>query len=219
MKNQHHSADDSPTMTSQGDRWLVHLVDRAIDGYGPVKSVSVATQQVLAKADGDVEVAERTLARQHYLMAAGEGFVTGLGGFAMLPLSMPANIAGYYAVAARQAGAVAHLRGYDLESPAVRTAIAVCLVGEDVSEVLGKVGLGTSGLTSKIVGGMLPASLSAALHKAIAFRLIVVVGAKKFANLGRLVPVVGGVVSAGADAWLLRGVGRAAREIFPEKQV
>lgn len=216
MKQEQNSTDDSSSVGARRGLWLEHLIDRAVDGYGPVASVPDVVDQVLNKCGGNVVAAEGALARQHYALAAGEGFVTGLGGFALLPVSMPANIAAYYAVAARRAAAIAHLRGYDLASPAVRTAIAVCLVGEDITEVLQEVGLDPSSLTAKVMRGLLTSSVSVALRKAIAFRLIVVGGAKKFATFGRAVPVLGGVVSAGADAWLLRGVGRAAREIFPE---
>lgn len=196
------------------DRWLLQLVQRAISGYGPLKPVAESADQALRDAHGNRAQAERALAKQHYLAAAGEGFVTGLGGVVLLPVTMPANVAGFYAVAARHAAALAHLRGYDVQSPSVQTAVALCLVGEDVNSVLSKVGLASSGLSTKLLSGVLPQTMSNALHKAIAFRLIAIVGAKRLATMGRLVPVVGGVVSAGADAYLLRGIVQAADEVF-----
>ena len=46
----------------------------------------------------------------HLRLAAGNGFVTGLGGFVTLPIALPANVAGFYIVATRMAGAIAAVR-------------------------------------------------------------------------------------------------------------
>lgn len=210
------SSDRPIELAATTDKWLLQLVQRVIAGYGPLAPVVDLAGKALRDAGGDRLKAERALVKQHYLAAAGEGFVTGLGGVVLLPVTMPANVAGFYAVAARYAAAVAHLRGYDVNSASVQTAVGLCLVGEDVNDVLSKVGLAASGLATKLLSGALPQTLSSALHKAIAFRLIAIVGAKKFATMGKLVPVVGGVVSAGADAYFLRGIVRAVDEVFVE---
>jgi hypothetical protein len=53
------------------------------------------------------------------------------------------------------------------------------------------------------------------LNKGIAFRLVSTAGRSALSRLGRGVPLVGGVVGAGLDAYLLRKIAEQARKEFP----
>ena len=74
--------------------------------------------------------------RRHVRLAAATGFVTGLGGIATLPVTVPAALAGLYVIAARMTAGIAHLRGYDVETDEVRSAILVSLLGSAGASVL-----------------------------------------------------------------------------------
>jgi hypothetical protein len=74
------------------------LVDRVIEfgihGGGPLSgAVPIADEHLLA-AGGDREEAVRRLIATHVRLAAVSGFVTGVGGIATLPVSVPAATAG-----------------------------------------------------------------------------------------------------------------------------
>ena len=84
---------------------------------------------------------------QHIRLAGVQGFVTSIGGLVTLPVALPANLTGLAIVQARMVASIAHLRGYDLDDPRVRTAVITCLLGEDgVTDRLKKSSLPTSPL-------------------------------------------------------------------------
>ncbi|MEJ5946500.1 hypothetical protein WDZ17_14480 [Pseudokineococcus basanitobsidens] len=192
---------------------LVHrLVDLGIRGVGPLDAAHEVADAALRSADGDVEDAVRRLARSHLRLAGVEGFVTGLGGLVTLPVALPANVVGFYALGTRLAAGTAHLRGYDLQDAGVRAAVLDSLVGAGSSLPVAGAG---GGLLSRTLLRGLPAPARMAVNKGVGFRLLGQMGARTLGRLGRFVPVAGGVVGAGADAWLMRGIGRRAQEDFP----
>ena len=113
-------------------------------------------------------------------------------------------------------GAIAILRGYDIDDPLVRSAILLTLVGSDADEVLAKAGLATGGgrMVSLATRQLPPAGLLI-LNKAIAFRLLRGVGEKAFSKLGRGVPLLGGLVGGGIDTWMMKRIADHAMGEFP----
>jgi hypothetical protein len=53
------------------------------------------------------------------------------------------------------------------------------------------------------------------VNKAIAFRLLSSAGKGVLSRFGKNVPIVGGVVGAGVDTWLLHRIAQQARDEFP----
>src|SRR5690606_32849209 len=98
------------------------LLESGIDGRGPFSGAEEVAREALA-GEGSVDQAIAKVTAQHTRLAAAEGFVTGLGGFITLPIALPANVAGFYLLATRLAASIAHLRGYDLHNPQIRSAI------------------------------------------------------------------------------------------------
>ncbi|MEJ5914228.1 hypothetical protein [Pseudokineococcus sp. 1T1Z-3] len=188
------------------------LVDLGIAGAGPLDAAHEVADAALAAEQGDAEAAVARLVRSHVRLAGVEGFVTGLGGLVTLPVALPANVVGFYALGTRLAAALAHVRGYDLRDAGVRAAVLDSLVG--AGNALPVAGVG-GGLLSRTLLRGLPAPARMAVNKGVGFRLLGQMGARLVGRLGRFVPVAGGVVGAGADAWLMRGIGRRAQEDFP----
>lgn len=186
------------------------VVDLGISGVGPLDPAVQVAEEALRRAD-DVEGAVDLLVRRHVRLAGVEGFATGLGGLLTLPVALPANVVAFYALGTRLAAAVAHLRGYDLQDARVRAAVLASLVGAGSSLPLASGG----GLVSRTLLRGLPTPLRMAVNKGVGFRLLGQTGARAAGRLGRFVPVAGGVVGAGSDAWLMRGIGERAREDFP----
>ena len=98
------------------------LLDVGLDGRGPLDPVREVADEALRKAGGDREKAIAALARRTTLTGGIGGFVTGVGGFVTMPVALPVNVAEFYLQAVRMVGAVAVLRGYDVDDPRVRTA-------------------------------------------------------------------------------------------------
>lgn len=192
------------------------LIQVGIDGVGPLKPAISIAQRELELSDGDAEKAIRSLVKEHIQLAAGSGFVTGLGGFFTLPVALPANVVGFYAIATRLVASIAHLRGYSLHDPNVRSAITLTLTGDAATEVLGKAGVTPSGKAISMAIKAAPASTVAIVNKAVGFRLIGQVGKFGAKRLGRAVPIVGGLVGAAMDWYFIHHMASQAKEQFPQ---
>lgn len=198
------------------DRLVEMLVATGLEGRGPLSSAREVAQEALAKSDGDVEKAVARLARQTLVTGSIGGFVTGLGGFVTMPVSLPVNVAEFYLQAVRMVGGIASLRGYDLEEPRVRTAVLLTLVGSDSHEVLEKAGMTTASgrITSYALKGLPPGALMV-INKAVGFRLMRGVSEKVLSRLGRGIPVAGGLVGGGIDGFMMKKIADQAMKEFP----
>ncbi len=146
---------------------------------------------------------------------AATGFATGVGGAFTLPVTIPTDLTVLYALAARCAAGVAHLRGYDVRSDEVRAVVLLTLLGSGgaatAAEIAGQVGQKTA------VAGLrrLPGHVIVEINKTVGFRLLTKFGEKGVINLVKLVPLAGGGVGASVNAATMRGIGRYAKHHFP----
>jgi hypothetical protein len=203
-------------LSGAATRLVERLLDVGIDGKGPFDSAHHISATALKHARGDTEQALRIIRRDHRQLAAVGGFVTGLGGFFTMPISLPANVLEFYLIGTRLTAATAKVRGYDIDQPEIRSAILLTLAGADSEDLLKKAGLQAGGgkLTALAVD-RLPAPALMVLNKAIGFRLLGRIGQRSFARLGRLLPFLGGLVGAGIDVYMLNRIGRQAAKEFP----
>lgn len=198
------------------DRLVQMLLDVGLDGRGPLSPVRTVAESALSKAGGDREKAISALARRSTLGGAAGGFVTGLGGFVTMPVSLPANVAEFYLQATRLVGGIATLRGYDISDPRVRSAVLLTLVGSDADEVLKKAGMtsASSTVTTYALRGLPPAALMV-VNKAVGFRLMRGVSEKVLSRFGRGLPLAGGVVGGGIDGFMMKKIADQAMKEFP----
>lgn len=190
------------------------LLDIGIDGRGSFDSAQTIADGA-RREKAEPEAAIESVVAEHTKLAAVGGFVTGLGGFVTLPIALPANVIEFYAVATRMVAAIAALRGYDLKQQGVRSAVMLTLVGADADDLLRKAGVVTTGRLASLAAERLPGPALMVLNKGIGFRLVSTMGRGALARFGRGVPVLGGVVGAGVDVYLLRKIADQARLEFP----
>ncbi len=198
------------------DRLVEMLVDTGLEGRGPLSSAREVADKALAKHDGDAEKAIAAVARATTVAGGVGGFLTGIGGFVTMPVSLPVNVAEFYLQAVRMVGTIATLRGYDISEPRVRTAVLLTLVGSDSDEVLKKAGMATAGsrITSYALKGLPPAALMV-VNKAVGFRLMRGVSEKVLSRFGRGIPLAGGLVGGGIDGWMMKKIADHAMKEFP----
>ena len=197
---------------------IERLLNIGIDGRGPFDSADAIAETALKHSRGNVEQAVKAIRRDHRQLGAVGGFVTGLGGFFTMPISLPANVLEFYLLGTRMTAATAKVRGYDLKEPAIRSAVLLTLVGADGDDILKKAGLtAAGGKLSGLAFNKLPAPALMVLNKAVGFRLLGRIGGSAFTRLGRAVPVVGGVLGAGVDVYMLSRIGAQAAKEFPLK--
>ncbi|WP_347350402.1 hypothetical protein [Intrasporangium sp.] len=204
------------SLSAAATRLVQRLLDVGIDGVGPFASAHDVADAALVDAGGQVEKAVAGVRRTHQRMAAAGGFVTGLGGFFAMPVSLPANVLTFYLIGTRMTAAVARLRGYDIDQPEIRSAILLTLVGADRDDILRKAGLHPPGgrLAALAVDQLSPPALMV-LNKAVGFHLLGKLGDGVLAGLGRGVPLLGGAVGGGMDVYLVGRIARQAGLEFP----
>jgi EcsC protein family len=209
--------DDPGPLSGSASRLADLLLRTGIGGKGQFKSAeSIAAQALERHPDRDDAV--RSIVNSHTRMAAADGFVTGVGGFITMIVSIPANIAGFYLVATRMTAAIAKVNGHDLNDEHVRSAVLLCLSREHAGDILTKVGLGSgsAGIVTQMAQGLSPAILMA-VNKALTFRILTGLGKSTLSRLGRGVPLAGGVIGATVDTVLIRRIAIAAREEFGDQ--
>jgi uncharacterized protein (DUF697 family) len=190
---------------------LRQVLEIAIDGYQRFPGAEQLAESKLARFDGDHELAIDAVIDQHIRLAGVQGFVTSIGGLVTLPVALPANMTGLAVVQARMVAAIAHLRGYDLGDPRVRTAVITCMLGEDgVADRLRKSSLVTSPLaiaTAPVFDPILDRQVAGE----VVAELIARISGKRMAlTVTRRVPLLGGAVGAGVDGWSTYRVGQYA---------
>lgn len=192
------------------------LLDAGIDGLGPLRSAHELADWA-RRETRTTDAAVAKVARQTLVRGGVGGFVTSVGGFLTMPIALPANVVEFYVQATRMVGAIADLRGYDVDDPMVRTAILMTLVGSDADDVLAKAGLvgGKQNRMVTLASGQLPPAGLLVLNKAIGFRLMRGVGEKAFSKLGRGIPLAGGFLGGGIDMWMMKRIADHAMGEFP----
>lgn len=203
-------------LSGAATRLVERLLDVGIDGKGPFDSAHEVAAKALEHAKGDADQAVRVIVRDHRQLGAVGGFATGLGGFFTMAVSLPANVLEFYLLATRMTAATAKVRGYDIDQPEIRSAILLTLTGADSDDLLKKAGLRVAGgKLPALATDRLPAPALMVLNKAVGFRLLGRIGQGTLARLGRAVPLVGGLIGAAVDVYMLNGIGRQAAREFP----
>ena len=208
--------EDHGALGNTAVRFIENLLDAGIDGKGPFDSAQQVADAARTSRPGG-EQAVDAIVQQHLKLAAAGGFVTGLGGFVTLPVALPANVLEFYLVATRMVAGIASVRGYDIRQPEIRSAVLLTLVGADSDDLLKKAGVVATGRLSNLAAQRLPGPALMVVNKAVGFRLLSQVGRKSLVKLGKGVPIVGGLVGAGLDAYLLKRVADHARQEFPPR--
>ncbi len=201
-------------LAALGERLVAQVVELGIRGGGPLSPAVETAEQHLATAGGDREEAIRRLVATHVRLAAASGFVTGLGGIATLPVTVPASMAGLYVVATRMTAGIAHLRGYDVETDEVRSAVLVALLGSAGATALRDTGVEIGQRSTAAALQRLPDRALTELNRRVGYRLVARAGEKGVVNLTKLVPLIGGPIGAAVDGVSCKTIAGYAMRTF-----
>ncbi|MFE7060790.1 EcsC family protein [Sutcliffiella sp. NPDC057660] len=180
--------------------------------------------------DNAIELAENYLSKNGTLVenanslirwqntkSATSGYLSGLGGLIVMPVAIPANITSVILVQIRMVAAIAHMGGHDLKSDEVKTFVYACLVGNGAKDVLKNSGI-QIGKKLAISGiKKIPGEVIKKINQAVGFRLLTKFGEKGIINLGKMVPIAGGVIGGTVDAVSTNTIGNVARKLFIEE--
>ncbi|HEX8511019.1 MAG TPA: hypothetical protein VF635_16155 [Propionibacteriaceae bacterium] len=191
---------------------LRHVLEIAIDGIGPLPSAKQVASKAFERHQGSVESAIEAIVDSHVRLASAQGFVTNIGGLAMLPVAVPANVTGVAVLQVRMIAAIAHLRGYDLSDNRVRTALVMCLLGgENIGRAIGEGKLPTSPMAVATAPVFDP-DLDRRVAEEVVGDLTARIGGKNVALMvTKRVPLIGGGVGAVMDGIATRQIGKYAK--------
>jgi len=200
---------------SSGSNLVSFLLERAIEGAGPLSSAESLSREYLGDSIyQDDEARVRALIRRETRKNFTSGFITGLGGVVTFPVYIPAALGASWLIQARMAAAIARIYGHDLSSGQVRTKILLSLAGDVAKEAMKDLGLKVGDRLTQRAVDQIPGRALVEINKRIGARLAAKLGGDVVLRIPRAVPVLGGVVGGSLDAVVCRMVGRTADSLF-----
>ncbi len=191
------------------------LTENAVGGFGPLSGADDLALEYLNDSsyeNNDKRV--ESLINWETTKNFSTGFITGLGGFVTLPVTIPASLGASWILQMRMAAAIARIYGHDLKEDRVRTLLLCIIIGQDIKEVCKQVGIKVAQNLTYVAIRKLPVETLKRINRAVATQLVTKAGAKGLINLTKLVPVVGGVVGGTFDAVTCRITAKAAQRAF-----
>ena len=162
------------------------------------KPVSEFADEYLEKYK-DSKLASQKLVNNQILKCTTSGFLTGLGGVLTIPIALPANITSVLYVQMRMIAAVAYLNGYDLNGDETHSFVYACLVGVSLNNVVKQSSIVFGVKVCNTLVKKIPSKVLTKINQMVGFRFITKFGKTGLVNLGKLFPVVGGVIGGTLD--------------------
>jgi hypothetical protein len=187
--------------------------EKAVNGLPGTETAADLAENYLRKHTS-VDNAIDSLIRWQNAKGVTSGFLTGVGGLITLPVAIPANVASVMYVQIRMIATIAHMRGYDLKDDQVKTFVFVCLTGQAAIDILKQAGVKLGTALAKEAIKKIPGEVIKAINKAVGVRLVTKFGQKGIVNLGKAVPLVGGVIGGAVDGIGTNTIGKTAKKVF-----
>ena len=197
---------------------IIQLLDKLYDHsiYGIQKvspPITELAEDYLQKCK-DRDSAAKTFINYQIAKCTTSGFLTGLGGVLTLPVAIPANVSSVLYVQMRMIACLAYLGGYDTRSDQVQTLVYACLAGVSVDQVLKQAGIKIGIKMANVMVNKIPGKVIAQINQKVGFRLLTKFGTKGIINIGKAIPLVGGVISGGFDAIETKAIADRAYKMF-----
>ena len=193
--------------------------DRALTG---VSTAGVESAEELADSylnqGGTLDSQVDSLIRWQVTKAASAGFVTGLGGFIAMPITLPANLTSVMFIQLRMIAAIAKMGGLDPHDDKVRALAFACLAGNStITEAMKQVGVQVGKKLTQAAIERISAEFLKKINQAIGFRLITKFGQTGAVNLGKAIPLIGGLIGGTFDGVSTNLVGNVSKKAFIQK--
>lgn len=193
---------------------LDSLYSKCIQGIPMISSPIEKMADDYLQHNATVEDAAKDMINKQVIKCTTSGFITNLGGVITLPVTIPANVGSVMYVQMRMIACAAYMAGYDVHTDQVQTLVYACLAGVSVMEVAKKAGIkiGQKGLENLI--DKIPGKVLIAINQKVGFRMLTKFGETGAINIGKAIPVVGGVIGGGFDFIDTKFIGNRAYNQF-----
>lgn len=194
---------------------LNNIYNLAVTGNGSFGNSIQELADEYVERYGRTEKAIDKMVSNQRLKCTATGFVTGLGGLVTLPITIPADLASSLYIEIRMIAAVAAIRGYDINSDEVKTLVYLCIVGNSVGDVLKQAGLKSlTNYSAKVLIPKISNAIAAKVAENVGNKLLLKTSTKVLPKLGKLVPVIGGVVSGAYNYAEVSAYAKVAKNRF-----
>lgn len=187
--------------------------EKAINGVSGMDSASELGCSYLRNENNTYDAAN-SLIRWQNSKAGTSGFLTGLGGLIVMPLTIPANIASVMYVQIRMIAAIAYMGGYDLHDDKVKSLVYACMAGNGAKDILKDIGIVVGTKMGRIAIRNISGKTIMAINQKVGFRLVTKFGEKGAVNLGKAIPLLGGLIGGTFDVVTTNTIGNIARDTF-----
>ena len=195
-------------------RFVLGLYDGVVNGSIPGLDSVDHLADYYTQHYPNPEAAAWALGRWQNGKCAADGFLLGLPGLVLLPVTIPANVASTLAFHIQTIASIARIGGYDLRNDAIKTLVLVCLTGESANAVLKPLGLTLAQVLTKGLIINIPRSFLGRINAVVGVKLFTKFSGKGVIQLGRLVPLVGGLFGGTVDFFASKWVVSAAVDTF-----
>lgn len=194
---------------------LDYAYDKAINGIPGFDSAQEMAENYMINSNDQIKNCD-SLIRWQNTKAGTSGFLTGLGGLITMPVAIPANLASVMYVQIRMIAAIAHMGGHDLRDDRVKSLVYVCMAGNGAKDILKDIGIVVGQKLSQKMIANISGKTITAINQKLGFRLLTKFGQKGAINLGRAVPLIGGIIGLTFDSVTTNIIGNTARRTFVE---
>ena len=172
--------------------------------------------------------AARLMIRDQIIKCTSSGALTGLGGLATLPLTVPLNVSTVLYFQMRMVACAACIAGLDPREEAVKTMVLACFADLPLTDVVRD---GTAKVTSGQIGEKagdevilsfmkkLPTSSLKTINQMVAVQFAEQTAKMGVKNAGKLIPGLGAVIGGSFDYVSAKGMGERAYHWFFENDL
>lgn len=193
---------------------LDKLYDQSVHGIAKVSPpIEVLANNYLEESK-DTSTAAKKFINYQIAKCTTSGFLTGLGGLITLPVAIPANVGSVMYVQMRMIACLAHMGGYDTNSDQVQTLVYACLAGISIDQILKQAGIKFGNKFAMAMVKKIPGEVLIKINQKVGFRFLTKFGAKGVINIGKAVPVVGGIIGGGFDFVETKAIANRAYKMF-----
>jgi len=190
--------------------------DKAVNGGMPGLDSAIELAEDYRSRGGTPQSQTKSLIRWQISKAGTSGFLTGLGGVLTMPVTIPANLASVLFIQMRMIASIAYLGGHDLKDDRVKSLVYACMAGNGAKEILKDIGIVIGTKMTTVAIGKISGKTIVAINQKVGFRMLTKFGSKGAINLGKAVPLVGGIVGGAFDTVTTDIIGKVAKKTFIE---
>lgn len=196
---------------------LDYAYDKAVNGVPGLDSAEEMAENYIAKGGSRIDMAN-SMIRWQNTKAGTSGFLAGLPGLIAMPITIPANLASVLYVQIRMIAAIAHLGGHNIKDDKVKSLVYLCMAGNGAKDILKDIGIVVGKKVATQTVKNISGKTISAINQKVGFRLLTKFGEKGAINIGKAIPLIGGIIGGSFDVVATNTIGNIARNTFVGKE-